>query len=139
MSGDVEPPQVDFDIEYWPIPSMTGHKPLFINTSNQQRGWAMTSSAQGPYYDKALAGLLSLAQHRLAGWPLHPVGLAVALTNTVRGDWFGMFLAWLIKSILISYGGVILYRKVRSLFLGFIMGACVGVGGASLVYSFYYF
>ncbi len=67
------------------------------------------------------------------------MGLAVALTNTVRGDWFGMFLAWLVKSILISYGGVILYRKVRPLFLGFIMGACVGVGGSSLVYSFYYF
>ena len=50
-----------------------------------------------------------------------------------------MFLAWLVKSILISYGGVILYRKVRPLFLGFIMGACVGVGGSSLVYSFYYF
>ena len=57
MSGDVEPLQVDFEIEYWPIPSMSGHKPLFINTSNQQQGWAMTASAQGPYYDKALAVL----------------------------------------------------------------------------------
>ena len=57
MSGDVEPLQVDFEIEYWPIPSMTGHQPLFVNTSNQQRGWSMTSSAQGLYYDKALAVL----------------------------------------------------------------------------------
>ena len=57
MSGDVEPLQVNFEIEYWPIPSMTGHQPLFINTSNQQRGWAMTSSAQGAYYEKSLAVL----------------------------------------------------------------------------------
>lgn len=58
MSGDVEPLKVDFEIEYWPIPSMTGHKPLIINTiANQQRGWAMTTSATGIYRDKALAVL----------------------------------------------------------------------------------
>ena len=57
MSGDVEPLQVEFEIEYWPIPSMTGHPPRLINTSNQQRGWSMTTSAKGEYYDKSLAVL----------------------------------------------------------------------------------
>ena len=128
---------------------MHGFRWYYINSPLSKWGW-VAKTVNNPHPPQhlttlftgigaGLAGLLSLAQHRLAGWPLHPVGLAVALTNTVRGDWFGMFLAWLVKSILISYGGVILYRKVRPLFLGFIMGACVGVGGSSLVYSFYYF
>ena len=62
-----------------------------------------------------------LRPHRLGRrWPLHPVGLAVALTNTVRGDWFGIFLAWLVKSILISYGGVIsLQEKCGRSFWGY--------------------
>ena len=128
---------------------MHGFRWYYINSPLSKWGW-VAKTVNNPHPPQhlttlftgigaGLAALLSFAQHRLAGWPLHPVGLAVALTNTVRGDWFGIFLAWLVKSILISYGGVILYRKVRPLFLGFIMGACVGVGGSSLVYSFYYF
>ncbi|NKB70340.1 MAG: hypothetical protein GKR89_24990 [Candidatus Latescibacteria bacterium] len=85
-----------------------------------------------------LAALMSLASYRLANWPLHPVGLAIALTNTVRIDWFGMFLAWLVKLIVIRYGGVGLYRKVLPFFIGLILGTCVGVGGAALVYAFYF-
>lgn len=85
------------------------------------------------------AGLLSWATHSFVGWPLQPVGLAFALTNTVRIDWFGIFLAWLVKVVLLRYGGVVLYRKVRPFFLGLILGSCVGIGGASLLNSFYHF
>jgi len=85
-----------------------------------------------------LAALLSFANHHLAGWPLHPAGLAVALTNTVTGDWFGMFLAWLIKTVALRYGGIVLYRQIRPFFIGLILGSCLGLGGAELVYTFYY-
>ncbi len=85
------------------------------------------------------AGLLSWATHNFVGWPLQPVGLAFALTNTVRIDWFGIFLAWLVKGALLRYGGIVLYRKVRPFFIGLILGSCVGVGGASLFNSFYRF
>lgn len=86
-----------------------------------------------------LTGLLSLASYRWAGWPLHPVGLAVALTNTVSIDWFGIFLAWLFKLFVLRYGGIALYRQVLPLFIGLILGTCVGVGGAAMVYAFYYY
>ncbi len=86
-----------------------------------------------------LTGLLSFAQYRLAGWPLHPVGLAIALTNTVSIDWFGMFLAWLVKVVALRYGGIHLYRLLLPFFIGLILGTCVGIGGASLVYAFYYY
>ncbi len=86
-----------------------------------------------------LAGLLALAQYRFAGWPLHPVGLGIALTNTVSIDWFGIFLAWLIKLLALRYGGIRLYRTLLPFFIGLILGTCVGVGGAALVYAFYYY
>ena len=86
-----------------------------------------------------LTGLLALAQYRFAGWPLHPVGLGIALTNTVSIDWFGIFLAWLIKLLALRYGGIRLYRTLLPFFIGLILGTCVGVGGAALVYAFYYY
>ena len=87
----------------------------------------------------AWAALLSLASYRWVSWPLHPVGLAVALTNTVSIDWFGMFLAWLIKLLILRYGGIVLYRRMLPLFIGLILGTSVGIGGASLLYAFYYY
>ena len=57
MAGDVEAHKVDFEIEYWPIPSMTGRPPLFINTSTMQSGWAITTAAAGEKLDKARACL----------------------------------------------------------------------------------
>jgi len=106
-----------------------------INNPNPPQFLAAVFAAMGA----GLAGLLSIANYRLVNWPLHPVGLAIALTNTVRIDWFGIFLAWLIKAVILRYGGVLLYRKILPLFIGFILGTCMGVGTASLVYAFYYY
>jgi len=57
MAGDLEPNQVDFDLEYWPIPSMIGRPPVFLRTSGIPSGWAITSSATGVRRDKAIAVL----------------------------------------------------------------------------------
>ena len=86
-----------------------------------------------------LSGVLSLASYQWAGWPIHPIGLAIALTNTVSIDWFGIFLAWLIKLIVLRYGGISLYRKTLPIFVGLIFGTCVGIGGSAVVYAFYFF
>ena len=85
------------------------------------------------------SGILSLASYQWAGWPIPPIGLAIGLTNTISIDWFGVFLAWLIKLIVLRYGGISLYRKTLPIFVGLILGTCVGIGGSALVYAFYFF
>ena len=105
-----------------------------INTPNEGEPLAAVFACIGG----GLAWMLSVATHRLPGWPLHPAGLAIALTNTVSIDWFSVFLAWLIKAVVLRYGGISLFTTVRPFFLGLILGKCVGVGGASLIHSFYY-
>jgi len=125
-----------------------GFEWYYINSPQYHWGWVV-NSLENPNPPQFLCHLflligagsaasLSWATHHFVGWPLHPVGLAFALTNTVRIDWFGMFIAWLIKAAVMRYGGVSVYRLVRPFFIGLILGSCVGVGGAALLSSFYY-
>lgn len=53
---------------------------------------------------------------------LHPIGFAVGgvwLTNQL---WFSIFLAWLFKTLILRYGGPMVYKKVVPFFLGLVLG-----------------
>jgi ABC-type glycerol-3-phosphate transport system substrate-binding protein len=60
IGGDLESSKVDFEIDYWPIPSMVGRKPVFLTGSYLQTGWAVTRAATGPMEEKAFAVLDAL-------------------------------------------------------------------------------
>jgi len=72
-------------------------------------------------------GLLIYLRHRLPWWPLHPVGLAISGTYLARRTSFTVFLAWLIKFILIKIGGPAVYNRSRPLFVGLLVGYVLGV------------
>lgn len=55
-------------------------------------------------------------------FPIHPIGLAVSQMMLTRHIWFSVFLAWLIKTLLMRYGGPRLLQSARPFFLGFIIG-----------------
>ena len=55
-------------------------------------------------------------------FPFHPVGYALAGTNTMRTTWLPFFISWLVKSLLLRYGGIHLYRRALPFFLGLILG-----------------
>ncbi|MBI4559482.1 MAG: extracellular solute-binding protein, partial [Candidatus Hydrogenedentes bacterium] len=57
IGGDIEPNRAEFEMEYWPVPSMIGRPPVFIETSRLPNGWAMTTSATDEKYQKSLAVL----------------------------------------------------------------------------------
>ncbi|MCP4644265.1 MAG: extracellular solute-binding protein [bacterium] len=57
MAGDIEPNQVEFDMAYWPVPSLRENPPAFVQTSGLPSGWAVTSSATGEKLDKAIAAM----------------------------------------------------------------------------------
>jgi len=55
--------------------------------------------------------------------PFHPVGYVLATSfPAIDYIWSSMFLSWLIKWFLLSYGGLAWYRKSIPFFLGLILG-----------------
>jgi hypothetical protein len=89
-------------------------------------GWLWT--AAGGF----VMSLLMLARHRFVWWPLHPLGFVVSPGWAMDSVWFSVFLAWMIKVVVLKYGGPSLYSKTRPLFLGIVLGQFI-VGGMWLV------
>ncbi|NQT50467.1 hypothetical protein HQ576_00365 [bacterium] len=72
--------------------------------------------------------VLMVCRYSLPWWPIHPAGLAVGLTHPTFHVWFSVFLAWLVKIIVLKVGGISLYRRTRPVFLGMILGAFTTAG-----------
>jgi hypothetical protein len=72
--------------------------------------------------------LLILARNYFVWWPFHPVGYAIANTNTMNATWMPFFLAWVFKTLALRYGGARFYRASLPFFLGLIAGDLVGGG-----------
>ena len=82
-----------------------------------------------------MTGLLML-QRRFLWWPLHPLGFVVSMDRVMDTNWFPVFLAWLIKSVLLKYGGLKAYRSLIPLFYGLILGQFVA-GGVWLIIDYF--
>jgi hypothetical protein len=82
----------------------------------------------GPYSPAAVAcgaaalGLLVWLRTHFLAWPLHPIGYALALTPSLDYLWMPFLLAWAVKSVVLRYGGMKLYRRLMPFFLGLILG-----------------
>ena len=81
---------------------------------------------------------------RFIWWQLHPLAYPLAGNWNFGRLWFPVFLAWVLKSILIRHGGIGAYRRTLPLFLGtmlgeFVMGSLWAILGLFLgqrMYSF---
>lgn len=80
-----------------------------------------------------LTWFLSFMRSRFLWWPFHPVGYAMANTFTMAQLWMPFLIAWLVKSLLIRYGGFKAYRKWQPFFLGLILGDFINGGFWTLV------
>ena len=121
------------------------------------RTWSLVGGAQTPYNRAAsimteavrtvpdpqktavwgsgilLAAILSVLRTRLPWWPLHPMGLIFQF------DWFlglytlTIFVTYLIKLIILRFGGILLYRRALPFFYGLIVGFVAALGVSFLV------
>ena len=88
----------------------------------------------GIFVGVCLVLLFSFLKLRIPKWPLHPL---IFLTWTIWPTivmFFSFFLGWLIKAIVMKYGGIRVYQKLKPLMLGLIAGEltaalCVSIFG----------
>ena len=85
-------------------------------------GWLWTA------YGGALMALLMAAKQRFVWWPIHPMSLPVSsmwMTDTIV---LSVFISWMIKGVILKFGGPALYRKGKPLFIGLVVGQFVAMG-----------
>jgi hypothetical protein len=66
--------------------------------------------------------LLAALRALLPWWPLHPLGYALCGSWTMILLWFPCLVTWLLKAVLLRYGGMRAFVLFRPLFLGMILG-----------------
>jgi len=89
---------------------------------------------------------LMVMKRRFIWWPFHPAGYALGLSSGTVWIWSAVLAGWLIKAIILKFGGLKLYRKAGPFFFGIVLGDYVigslwSIIGASLgiqVYRVWY-
>ena len=69
-----------------------------------------------------IAGALAFLRRAFLWWPLHPAGFALGTSYAMNYFWMCVLIAWLIKFLLVRYGGMTAHRKAIPFFLGLILG-----------------
>lgn len=74
-------------------------------------------------------GILIFARQNFLWWPLHPIGFLVGPVWLMDQLWFSIFIVWLIKKLILKYGGAQVYNKFKYFFLGLPLGlyTCAGI------------
>jgi hypothetical protein len=65
---------------------------------------------------------LASMRTRFLWWPFHPVGYLVSGSFGLFRLWLPIFVTWLVKTLILRYGGLDWYRKARPFFFGLIFG-----------------
>lgn len=70
----------------------------------------------------ALSTIMLVLRARFLWWPLHPFGYLLCGTWAIGMTWFGIFLGWLAKSLVMTFVGAQAYRRLLPFFLGLVLG-----------------
>lgn len=68
---------------------------------------------------------LAAARNVWFAFPLHPIGYAFACSYAMEYIWAVVFITWLIKTVVVRYGGLKLYRQSLPFFFGLVLGDAV--------------
>jgi len=70
----------------------------------------------------AFTAFLAWMRTQYAWWPFSPLAFALSGSWSMIVFWFPIFIAWVIKSLVLRYGGMKTYGNLRPFFLGLILG-----------------
>jgi len=109
-------------ISPWGVHRLTPTHNLVLSRERGQMPQPLYNRSGHIIFGATLAGALQWACMAMPKWPLHPIGILMVHTFYGNMAWTGIFLGWLIKIVLVRYGGSRLYRSAKPFFLGLIVG-----------------
>jgi hypothetical protein len=68
---------------------------------------------------------LGLLRMRFVGFPFHPIGYAISGGWSMNFVWLSLFIAWVIKTTILRFGGLKMYKRALPFFFGVILGEVV--------------
>ncbi len=68
-----------------------------------------------------LMGILMFVHSRFMWWPLHYIGFPIGEAAPLLQSWFAIFIAWLLKGLILKFGGHNVYKRSVPFFLGMIL------------------
>jgi len=91
--------------------------------------FAPPPSARWPHFIGGIIVAMGLQAGCMAfpKWPIHPIALLFVGSRIGDGIWPSIFIGWLIKTLITTYGGARGYRAARPLFLGLVLGEVFAV------------
>jgi hypothetical protein len=75
-----------------------------------------------------VAFLLTWLRTRFLWWPLHPIGYMAANSWGMHWNWGALTVGWLVKVLLLRYGGLGAFRKAVPLLIGLVVGDMLSEG-----------
>jgi hypothetical protein len=66
--------------------------------------------------------LLMVLRMKFFWWPFHPAGFAITTSWGMNIIWSCLFVSWLIKWVIMKYGGLKMHQRAIPFFLGLILG-----------------
>jgi hypothetical protein len=69
-----------------------------------------------------IASFLIVVRMRVYGWPFHALGFAISGGYSMMWAWLSLFVAWILKAVILRYGGLRAYRAALPFFFGIILG-----------------
>ncbi len=103
------------------------HQTGLTGSNQQHEPWPWVAGGAG------VTGLLAVMQLRVPWWPLHPIGFLMVFSFPMRRLWFSILLGWLVKVLIVRFGGASLFRSAKPFFVGVIVAEVVASGILALL------
>lgn len=84
--------------------------------------WTAAAAMLGGFLFCLMLGFLRFS---LSYFPFHPIGYAISGSWSMNLVWVPILIAWLVKVVMLKYGGLRLYKQFVPFFLGLILGEMI--------------
>lgn len=82
--------------------------------------------------------ILSMIRSRFNKWPIHPVMFLVWGTFPVKNVFYSFLIGWVIKELVVKFGGGRVYNNLKPLFSGLIAGELIAAAMGIIIGIVYY-